>query len=139
MEIASAMAALFGDLADGICASDGEGRILYLNPAAERLLDVRLEAAGGQNVCDLICGRLAVPGASECASNCPLRNPQDPARTVTYTGHYNQKPAYRWLDLGVQRLKKGKSMRIRCLRMPLADRSSPNAERHFTLLEDVSK
>lgn len=139
MEIAPAMAALFGDLAEGLCASDGEGRILYLNPAAERLLDVRLENAEGQNICGLICGRLAVLGASECATSCPLRRPEDPAKAVTFTGRYNQKPAYRWLDLGVRRLKQGKSLRIRCLRMPLAGPSVPRAERRFTLLEDASK
>lgn len=130
------MAAPFADLADGVCVSDGQGRLLYLNPAAERLLGVSAEQAAGRSVCDLICAHLAVPGSAECASACPLRKPADEFQAVTFTGQYNRRPAYRWVDLGVQRLKQGQSLHVRCLRMPLAD-GEPGVERHFTFLEDV--
>jgi signal transduction histidine kinase len=137
-DIETTLAPLFDGLSDGICISDAENGILYINPAAERLLGVDLRDALGQKSCSLLCGRLAVEGSPECASQCPLRAPQDSHRAVTFVGLYSPKPAFRWVETEVRRLENGGHVRVRCARMPAPMLEPERGERRFTIIEDVA-
>lgn len=135
------LAPLFQGLSDGICVSDAEGRILYLNHAAERLFGSVLASTAGRSICDLLCGRLTVAGDPECASHCPLRDlrdPRDGQKSVTFMGSYEQKPAYRWLEVDIKRLQNGKGVRVRCIRMPASALDADQREKHFTIIEDAA-
>ena len=39
---------IFGEMSDGIIATDAEGKVLFINPCAEALTGWRLEQAKGQ-------------------------------------------------------------------------------------------
>lgn len=125
-------------LSDGICVSDAGSRVLYLNPAAERLLGLSRAEAAGLLACDLICGRLAVPGRAECASDCPLRVPEDPARAVSFRGVRDPRESFRWREEGVRRESGGRPLRVRCARVPPPPGEPSRGERRFTILEDAS-
>lgn len=134
--IETTMAPLFQELSDGICAADSQGRILYLNRAAERLLGVPMSRAVGGSLCELLCGRLNSPGG-ECASRCPLRDPDGERKSVTFTGRYSQETYFRWQDAGIRRAEKRKDIRVMCLRMP-GELDSSGKQEHFVVIEDVS-
>jgi len=71
-KLPSSMQKLFLGIDDGVCACDARCRILYLNPAAERLLGVSLEQAAGKSLCGLLCGGLSGAGRPHRSSRCPL-------------------------------------------------------------------
>ena len=82
-QIVSLMNPLFDEVSDGICASDTDGNILYMNRAAERMLETPFTQAKGRTLCELLCGRLETLGSKECASACPLRDSQSAERAAT--------------------------------------------------------
>lgn len=125
----------FDELPDGVCMTDADGLLLYMNPAAERLLDATLERSRGTSLCALLCGHLAVVGSPECASTCALRRPASDAEAVTFRGAYGPKEIATWKDFKVQRRSIWKNLRVRCLKaMP----ALTGKGRHLTLIEDVS-
>jgi PAS domain-containing protein len=85
-----ALRPLFDCLDDGVCVSDANGRLLYANAAAERLLGPAAREAVADSLCGPLCGTAAL--------ECPLRIPRGPQAAVTY---------------------EGRTLRIRCLRAPL--------------------
>lgn len=123
------MAPLFDELSDGICATDDKGAILYMNPAAERLLGITVAETRGKTLCDLLCGRLTTKELDDCAKGCPLRDPKDPTKAVSFEGSHYQGKGYQWTEYGIQSVDKRRSLRVRCLRMP------DSCGRHFTLIE----
>jgi signal transduction histidine kinase len=71
---AEARAVLAG-VVEGVLAVDGERRITYLNPQAERLLGTTAEAARGRFCGDLLRpegGDGSYPGSYPCDDRCPL-------------------------------------------------------------------
>ncbi len=133
--IESMMAPLFDEVSDGICAADAEGKIIYMNPAAERMLEISLSRARGRSECELLCGLLATATAKECASTCALRDPLCPDKAVTFKGRHNQRKVYKWNELEFKRVEKWRDMKVRCLRMPT---SSEGGGSRFTIIEDTS-
>lgn len=125
----------FDELTDGICLTEGQGKLVYMNPAAERLLDTTLERAAGTTLCSLLCGHLSTGSASECASGCELRRPGTDAEAVTFRGAYGPKEVATWKDFKVQRRSIWKSLRVRCMK---ASPALTGQGRHLTLIEDVS-
>ncbi|MFO0727639.1 MAG: response regulator [Myxococcota bacterium] len=47
-------ATTLGSLADGVIAVDLEGKVTFMNPAAERLTQIRLEAAAGRPISEVV-------------------------------------------------------------------------------------
>jgi signal transduction histidine kinase len=127
--------ALFDELADGICISDANGGLRYLNPAAERLLDMTMARAHGRTLCEILCGHLAVGGASECASTCELLRPGSTAEAATFRGSYGPKEIASWKDFKVQRRSVWKNLRVRCLK---SSSSLVGEGKHLTIIEDTS-
>ena len=126
---------VFDRLADGICLTS-RGRILYLNPAAEKLMAVSLDQARGQSLCRLLCGHLSAPGCADCAARCVLRDPVDAEKAVTFEGHYDRRPARR-REPKSEGSARVQDLRIRCLRTaPWPDSGRPDT--HLTIIEDVS-
>ena len=123
----------FDELQDGICMSDARGSILYLNPAAEHLLNTSSPATRGRSVCEVLCGHLAVDGAPECASTCELLKPGSAAQTVTFRGNYGPKEIATWKDFEVHRRSVWKNLRVHCLKASLTGEG-----KHLTLIEDAS-
>ncbi len=125
----------FDELPDGVCISDARGNILYMNPAAERLLDASAPQMRGRTLCQLLCGRLAVDGAPECASTCELLKPGSPVSGVTFRGSLGPKEVARWSESGVRRDSIWRNLRVRCLK---ASPSLIGEGKHLTLIEDAS-
>lgn len=136
MSIAPVLEAVFGQLSDGICMSDG-GRIQYLNPAAARMLGARGPQDETRSICALLCGRLSTPGSPECASRCPLLDPADPATAVTYHGSLERPPRFRWREAALDRVDERPPLRVRCLRLPGTEHDGQEGL-HLTLIEDAS-
>lgn len=128
---------LFKDLSDGICVSDGHGNILYLNPAAQRMLDSN-GMGGPQRICELLCSRLSTEENGECASKCPLRQVGSPEKSVTFQGKHGPAVAFEWKDANFKRVEHWKNLRVRCLKMPTTLFGSGQPENHFTLIEDAT-
>ena len=131
----SLMDPLFDEVSDGICASDAEGNILYMNPAAERMLETPFFQTRGRTLCELLCGHLATPRSRECASACPLRGSDSAEKAVTFKGRHNQRISYEWGDVGLKCVDKWRNLRVRCLRTPS---NSQGIGGRFTVIEDVS-
>lgn len=132
--IEAMMVPLFEQVSDGVCAADAAGRILYMNPAAEALLDTTLSRSRGRSQCDLLCGHLATSSGPECASSCALRAP-GPERAVTFRGVHNKRSVYEWNEIEFKRVEKSRNLRVRCVRMPTA---AGGDEVRLTILEDAS-
>lgn len=109
---------LFDCLTDGFCIADADGRLLYANAAAGRLLgpDAR-EEAGRASICELLCSSLD-GNHGLTAATCPLKVPRGSKDAVTVKGKF---------------AASGRDLRVRCLRVRL-----PSAERHFLIIEDVT-
>lgn len=109
---------LFDCLTDGFCIADADGRLLYANAAAGRLLgpDAQ-EAAGRASICELLCARLD-GNRGLTAATCPLKVPRGAKDGVTFKGKF---------------APSGRDLRVRCLRVRL-----PSVERHFLIIEDVT-
>lgn len=128
---------LLGELADGVCMADGSGRILYLNAAAERLLEVPLDEARGKSLCDLLCGHLALSGTGECAAErCPLREGRQKA--ATFLGRYGPKFSFEWRQPHIRRVERWKDLRVRAMSLATPWLDSEEAEKCFAIVEDVS-
>ncbi|MBV9609263.1 MAG: CHASE3 domain-containing protein [Acidobacteria bacterium] len=65
------LAAVLASMAEGLYQLDTEGRLVYLNPAAERLLGYRLEEIRGQNMHDVVHSRTP-DGHGRSWEDCPL-------------------------------------------------------------------
>lgn len=111
---------LFEHLSDGLCLSDGDGRVRYANPAARRLLSV--PEPTGRLLCDALCGRMG------CKDGCALLEPDGP-EAVTLKGRLGPAVAYDWRDVRVLRKETFKDLRVRCMRQP---------GMRLTLIEDVT-
>lgn len=115
---------IFDDLPDGVCLSDADGRLTYLNPAARRLLGLD-DAPGARRLCELLCSELVGEGGSVCAAHCPLlREPTSPHSGVSFTGRLRPSGPH------------SRGLRIRCYKLS-SDAGGPAP--HLTLLEDVTQ
>jgi PAS domain S-box-containing protein len=65
--------AVLSSMADGLYHLDTEGRLVYLNPAAERMLGYALEEIRGKNMHDLVHSRTP-EGEHRTWEECPLRD-----------------------------------------------------------------
>ena len=117
---------LFDQFSDGVCISEPSGPLLYMNPAARRMLGV----ANGENrqqLCDLLCAHLACGQNCDAASACPLRKTQVNEPSVTLEGEFV-----------TPNVPRGIGLRVRCLKMPSVLTDAHGKEAHFTLIQDVS-
>lgn len=133
--IEAMLAQLFDEVSDGVCAADAAGKVLYMNPSAQRLLEVTLSKSRGRSQCDLLCGKLIPPGGTECASGCALRDPGSGASALTFTGVHNRREVYAWNEGEFKRVEKSRALRVRCVRMPTA---AGGGGVRITFLEDAS-
>lgn len=117
-EFLDALRPLFDCLTDGVCVSDSEGRLLYANAAAGRLLGPAAEEAVKTAICGPLCGGIEGASCGKDAGGCPLKMHRGPADAVTYMGKHTAS---------------GHDVRVRCLRVPFRD-----GERHFVIVEDDS-
>ena len=117
---------LFDQISDGVCISMTDGPILYMNPAARRMLGTP-EKLDGHRLCDLLCAPLRSPGKDNCAKSCPLRTAQSTEQAMTHTGEFRNPSSA---------AKTG--LRIRCLKMPSVLTNADGREAHLTLIEDIS-
>ncbi len=109
---------LFDCLTDGFCIADADGRLLYANAAAGRLVGPGArEEAGRTSICELLCAGLEGSHGLTAAA-CPLKVPRGARDAVTFKGKF---------------APSGRDLRARCLRVRL-----PSAERHFLIIEDVT-
>ena len=113
-DLLTALRPLFDCLTDGICVSDAEGRLLYANDAAGRLLGPRAQDAAKDALCGPLCGTLD----AEAAEACPLKIARAAQDAVTVKGLYGPT---------------GHELRARCLRVRL-----PSRELRLLIIEDVS-
>ncbi len=126
---------VFDRLADGICITSRD-LILYLNPAAEKLLAVSLDQARGQSLCRLLCGHISTPDCANCAARCALRDPASVEKAVSFDGRYDRR-AFGWHEPQIDRIENSRDLRVRCLRTaPWPDPAQPDT--HLTLIEDIS-
>ncbi|MDP3542219.1 MAG: ATP-binding protein [Elusimicrobiota bacterium] len=109
---------LFDCLTDGFCVADVDGRLLYANEAAGRLLgpEAQAEAERG-SICELLCAGLD-GNHGLTAATCPLKVPRGAKDAVTFKGKF---------------APSGRDLRVRCLRV-----RQPSVERHFIIIEDVT-
>lgn len=111
-----ALRPLFDCLTDGFCIADADGRLLYANAAAGRMLGPSAQDAGRSSICDILCAGLE--GRLGMKASCPLRIPRGTQDAATFAGKY--RPSDR-------------DLRVRCLRV-----RQPKVERHFLIIEDVT-
>ncbi|MBI4346636.1 MAG: HAMP domain-containing histidine kinase [Elusimicrobia bacterium] len=108
--VLEAWTALFEELSDGVCVSDSDFRILYLNRAARDIMRLDERPRRGVTICELASVALPTAQIGRCAAKCPLREePRLDASTVRIDG-----------------------VRIRCLATPRA-----LGNLHLTLFEDT--
>lgn len=134
----SAFYPLFEGLTDGVCLTRGDGRIEYLNPAAERMLDVRLAEVRDRSLCELLCGRLSTGDCSDCSAACSLRRHDSPDRAVTFNGRHGPRVAYEWKEQDFKRVERWRNLRVHCLKSSAPWIDGFEEGRRFTLIEDVS-
>lgn len=118
---------LFDHVSDGVCFADAGGDLLYMNPAAERLLELPRDEGKPRNACELLCNRLLVDG-HKAGVNCPLRR-ETPDPAVTFVGRYGPHRAYGWRGDSIRRSERWDDLRVRCLRVE---------DVHMILIEDVA-
>ena len=114
-ETTAPLYALFDALADGVCLADAGGDVLYMNPAAVKLLGLKDWRRELRNACELLCGKLELAGGGRAADACELRQPS-PAQAVSHCGRHGPHSAYNWAGDRIQRSNVWKDLRVRCLR-----------------------
>lgn len=128
---------LFHDLSDGVCVSDVEGNILYLNPAAQRMLETH-RLGEPQRICEILCARMAAQNGGSCAAQCPLRQSGSPQASVTFQGQHGPAVSFEWKGDNFKKVERWKNLRVRCLKMPTDLLGPMEMEKHFTLIEDAT-
>lgn len=130
---------LFDQLTDGICISNGDGDVLYMNPAAKKMLQIEEPQSGLLNTCQLLCGRLFASGErAACLQSCCMRDKESEQIQATFQGRHGPQSVYEWKDWGVNRVDRWRNFRVRCLKAPGSSLGLGDEERHFTLIEDIS-
>lgn len=131
----SAFLRIFDQIVDGVCLTN-QGRILYLNPAGEKILGVSLGKVRGSSLCDLLCCHLSTPNGSDCSANCVLRNPDRQEQAVTVEGLYHRQ-VFGWREPQICKIENSSNLRVRCLKTaPWPDPELPNM--HLTVIEDLT-
>lgn len=125
----------FDELPTGICVSDDAGNILYINPSAQRTLDLTAAKSTGHPLCEFLCGHLSAGEQSECASACGLKRPSSDAQVVSFVGKYGPKDSIEWKDFHIQRRQAWKNIRVLCMKTPP---TFLGEGRRLTLIEDRS-
>ncbi|MBI4376875.1 MAG: PAS domain-containing sensor histidine kinase [Elusimicrobia bacterium] len=123
---------LFRNLSDGISVCDSKGAVLYMNPAARRLLGVELEVRS-LNICSYLCENLKGQGV-----RCPLQagaTDQDP---VVFQGRFAAKTKFAWKDFHIQRSDSWKEIRLRCERLSTSLFGDQLSDARFIFIEDAS-
>lgn len=110
---------------DGVCVSNGEGKLLYLNAAAKRLLHLEGKNWRNLNLCETLCGNLYASGPESCGKRCTLRELHSPEREVTFQGTFRNNQG-------------NQSLRVHCMRTLDKVTDSWTVERHLTIIEDAS-
>lgn len=131
-EMAPALDPLFDALPDGVCVTDGDGNVLYMNPAAQRLLGLDSAKLGGKTLCETLCGHLETSTSKECASTCPLRRPLGAETFVTFEGRHGPHGSYAWTDFQIRERERWENLRVRCLKAKYDDQ-----DRHFVIIENL--
>lgn len=128
---------LFDHLRDGVCLSDANGDVLYMNQAAERLLALPRGGHQLKNACDLLCKNLKLASGKDAKCDCALRESSS-VPSVAFQGKFGASPTYNWRDDRVSRSQTWRDLRVRCLRvwMPLDQKECE--ELHLVLIEDAS-
>src|SRR4051812_1050445 len=109
---------LFDRLTDGIFVSDGDGKVLYMNPAARRMLKAPDRPSETPNTCSLLCGKLFDAHGEPCVTHCPLMQHGGDAQAVTFQGRYGPQETFEWKDLRINRREEWAHLRVRCLKAP---------------------
>ena len=128
---------LFDELSDGVCIADKAGEIIYINPAARRLLDLKTPSERPLNVCGLLCGSLYIEGR-DFASLCPLRAEGCASSSTTAQGRHGPHEAIEWAGGRIARADRWRHLRVRCLRVTSPLWTLGVEERHLVLIEDAS-
>lgn len=136
MEGARLFSSLFHDLPDGVCVSEKGGRILYLNPSAERLMGISAAQARDGSLCELLCARLSGPGSEKIA--CPFREKAE-QKSATLEGRHQSPQSFQWRDFEVRSLQDWRDLRVHCLKITTTLFDPKDAEKHLTLIEDLSE
>lgn len=127
---------LFSELKDGICLSNENGELMYMNPAAARLLAVDAAEAVGTRICGHVCAKLAAPGCgAECVSVCPLEARR--ARAATFAGRHGPRPGYQWGASGLEPRPEYGDLRVHCQALETTLFDSWEPEKRLTILEDI--
>lgn len=125
-------------LSDGVVLSDRAGTVLYMNPAARRMLDVPERPAETLNSCRLVCGKLFEEGSRPCAETCALRDPSSTEKAVRFLGRHGPREAFSWKGETLSRDERWAHLRVRCVKSDGPLWGMPAEERHFILIEDAS-
>lgn len=127
---------LLDQLSDGVVVSDLEGKVLYMNPAAERLLDLSGYPREPRNLCQILCQRLFASGLDNCAVVCPLKDKHSGQIEVTYTGRHGPRSAFEWKNSHVERRQEWRNLRVRCLKVANPLLGFAETGRYVTVIED---
>lgn len=133
-----AVESLFDELNDGVCIADESGALLYVNPAAKKLLELPDRPASLESLCSLLCERLQGPGLPGAAKECPLRAPDLlEERSISFLGRHGPRSGFKWSGDVVARAERFRDLRVRCLRakLPIA---GTEEKLHLVLIEDAS-
>jgi|CXWL01.1.fsa_nt_gi signal transduction histidine kinase len=122
----------------GIAVADSDFNLLYMNPAAERLLNLSHASKEILNLCRLLCSRLVDSNSRNCAISCPLRDQKSRQRAVTFVGRHGPHSSFNWCGARVERHEVWKNLRAHCLRIESDAPSDAEKERHVAIIEDAT-
>ncbi|MBI5630020.1 MAG: PAS domain-containing sensor histidine kinase [Elusimicrobia bacterium] len=130
---------LLDQISDGVIVSDAEKKVIYINPAGERLLDISGLHKEDINICQFLCGRLFCAGFEENrADGCVLRAPDSQNMSVTFKGRHGPHSLFYWREGHVQSRQEWKFLRVRCLKVGTPIVVGGRTGQHVTFIEDAS-
>jgi PAS domain-containing protein len=134
------LAELFDKLPKGVCVSVDDGKLVYMNPAAQRLLGRSGKAARGGLLCAELCGHLSSGGHDECMSDCPLRRPGSAERSAVIEGSFHDVQSYEWHEqqLAFDVVEKRRDLKVRCVRLPDHWLDPSKHRKRLTIIESAA-
>jgi PAS domain S-box-containing protein len=128
---------LFEKLPKGVVVTLDDGKVAYMNPAAQRMLGRNAKTARGGLLCAELCAHLSTGGAEECMTDCPLRRPGSAEKSVLFDGSFHDVRTYQWhqKEIEFEPLEKRRPLKVRCSRMPDHWLDAAKRRKRLTILE----
>jgi PAS domain-containing protein len=129
--------ALFDKLPKGVVVTINNGKVAYMNPAAQRLLGRNAKTASGGLLCAELCAHVSAGDADECMTDCPLRRAYSAEKSVLIDGSYHDVRTYQWneKEIEFEPVEKRRPLKVRCSRMPDHWLDAAKRRKRLTILE----